>query len=158
IGWMAKALSRARMVYYSLELYGEQHNHLRWWWKPFEGMFVKHAIHSLITQNKERAKIYELERGSRVKPTIVHNYKPFRKVIASGKLREQLNLAPEVRVVLYEGMLGRGRWLENLALSAVHLPSEVRLVFMGKPSEWWCKTVQPILARPGIAGKVLVSG
>jgi glycosyltransferase involved in cell wall biosynthesis len=145
------------MVYYTMELYGEQHNHVRWWWKPFERFFVKRGIDALITQNDARARIYVEERGASVIPTIVHNYKPWRKIAASGKLRERLDLPQDVRIILYEGLLGRGRWLDNLVLSAVHLPDDVRLVFMGKPSDWWVTNVRPLLDTKGIAGRVLMA-
>lgn len=157
IGWLANLFSHSRMVYYPLELYGEQHNHLRWWWKPFEKALVRHGIDALVTQNQERARIYVAEKGASVTPTIVHNYKPWRAVQPSGRLRELLHLSREVRIVLYEGLLGRGRWLDNLAWSAAHLPDDVRLVFMGKPSDWWVKSVQPILSEQAVARRVLMA-
>ena len=157
IAWIANLFSKARMVYYSLELYGEQHNHLRWWWKPFERAFVRHGIDALVTQNEERARIYATERGASVKPTIVHNYKPRRDIVPTGRLRELLRVDPSIRIVLYEGLLGRGRWLDRLALSAAHLPANARLVFMGTPSDWWLKEVQPVLNSPELSGKVLLA-
>jgi len=157
MGWLASGISRSRLVYYPLELYGEQHNQLRWWWKPFERVFIKHGIDALVTQNEERAKIYVREKGARLTPTIVHNYKRWQHVAPTGRLRQRLALPENIRIVLYEGMLGQGRWLKNLVLSAEHLPDDVRLVFMGRASEWWTSNVHPLLAMREIAQKVLVA-
>ncbi|PYJ56351.1 MAG: hypothetical protein DME82_04785 [Verrucomicrobia bacterium] len=157
MAWMANGILRSRLVYYPLELYGEQHNQLRWWWKPFERLFIKYGIDALVTQNDERAKIYVREKGARLTPTIVHNYKRWQHIAPTGRLRERLALPENIRIVLYEGMLGHGRWLKNLVLSAEHLPDDVRLVFMGEPSEWWRSNVHPLMAMREIAQKVLVA-
>ena len=157
IGWMANLFRDQGWSITHWSCTASSITTLRWWWRPFERAFVKRGIDALVTQNDERARIYVTERGSSVKPTIVHNYKQRQSIVATGRLRQLLNLPQEVRIVLYEGLLGRGRWLDNLALSAAHLPEDARLVFLGRPSEWWVSRVQPILSRPEIAQKVLMA-
>jgi glycosyltransferase involved in cell wall biosynthesis len=157
IGWLANLFSRSRMVYYPLELYGEQHSHERWWWRHIERVFLRVGIDALVTQNAERGWVYVNERGASVEPTIVHNYKPHRSVIPKGLLRNRLKLPGECRIVLYQGMLGHGRWLENLALSAAYFAPDACLVFMGAPTAWWLNTVNPMITAPGLAGRVLLA-
>jgi glycosyltransferase involved in cell wall biosynthesis len=127
-----------RLVYVSYELYGEQiarpSRFLLW----FERFMLKHMVDAVITQNDCRAEVLERERGSRVKPLIVHNYKPIHSERrAGGRLRARHELKPGTRVVLYEGMIVDGRWLEFLAQSVVHLPDDVVLVMMGQEKLKW---------------------
>ena len=157
IGWLAARLLRSRLVYYPFELYGEQHSKFSPIWKKRESQVLSRGIHALITQNEQRAKIYVQERGARVVPAIVHNYKPKRSAARSGKLRDLLRLPVECRIVLFEGQLVHGRWLENLIQSVAYLPDDIRLVFMGEQKSWWRQSAESLLSAPGIEQKVLVA-
>jgi glycosyltransferase involved in cell wall biosynthesis len=158
MGWRAARLLRARLVYYPFELYGEQHYKVSPHWKAQEVALLREGIDALITQNDGRARIYREERGARVAPTIVHNYKPRRAdVERSGKLRGLLGLPPERRIVLYEGELTYGRWLAELIESVRHLPEDVALVFLGRKTPWWEENAEPLRNVPGIAGRTYVA-
>ncbi|MCC7202792.1 MAG: glycosyltransferase [Nitrospirae bacterium] len=157
IGWIASRILRARLVYYPFELYGEQCAPARILVKRLERLILKRGIDGLITQNEERAKVYQDERGARVRPVIVHNYKPLREVTGSGKLRKSLKLSETDRIVLYEGMLVQGRWLDKLIQSATYLHPDAKLVFMGKDTPWWRESAGRLLTMPGIVEKVLVA-
>jgi glycosyltransferase involved in cell wall biosynthesis len=157
IGWMANTFLNVRMVYYTFELHGDQVSALPWYWKAFEHFFVQRKIDALITQNGERASIYQNERGARAPVTIVHNYKQKRNITREGKLRRHLNLSEDIRIVLYEGVFIPGRWLKELALAAEFLPNDTRLVFLGEASEWWDHNVKPLLNRRELAEKVMIA-
>lgn len=157
IGWIASRFLRARLVYYPFELYGEQHAAASQWIKRLEMLFLKRGIAALITQNEERAKVYKEERGACVDPVVVHNYKPYREVKRSGRLRKLLNVSETERIVLYEGMLVHGRWLEELIRSAAYLPPDTKLVFMGNETAWWRENAASLLRLPEVAGKVIVA-
>lgn len=157
IGWIASRILRARLVYYPFELYGEQHAPAGVCVKRLERLFLKRGIDALITQNEERAKVYQDERGASVRPVIVHNYKPFRRVTGSGKLRKMLKLSETDRIVLYEGMLVQGRWLDKLIQATPYLHPDAKLVFMGKETPWWRERAGRLLTMPGIVEKVLVA-
>src|SRR3972149_5306266 len=157
VGWIASLLLRARLIYYPFELYGEQHSVASGWVKKIETLCLRRGIDALITQNEERAKLYKDERGARVRPVIVHNYKPCRTVKSSGKLRKMLKLSDTERIVLYEGMLVHGRWLDKLIQSAAYLPSDTKLVFMGNEMPWWRQNAGRLLNMPEIAREGLVT-
>jgi len=156
MGWLASEVLRSRFVYYPFELYGEQHVQVPRLWRRVELQILRRGVHALITQNEERARIYVQERGARVEPSIVHNYKRRQRVVRVGKLRTLLGLPDDVRIVLYEGSLSPGRWLEKLVESAPHLPDDTRLVFMGKKFSWWMQNVEPLLIAPEMARKILI--
>jgi len=157
IGWMTNIFVKARLVYYAFELYTDQVHKCPWRWRTFEGLFLRNGIDALITQNEQRAKIFVEEKRARVQPAIVHNYKRRKQVVPTGKLREQLKLAADVPVVLYEGVIQPGRWLENLARSAEYLPETARLVFLGEASEWWTSHIEPLRKAPALAKRVLLA-
>jgi glycosyltransferase involved in cell wall biosynthesis len=157
-GWIAAKMLGARLVYYPFELFGEQDAPVPDILKKREIRVLSNGIDALITQNEERTKIYVQERQSRVKPVIVHNYKKRGTAIPTGKLRNLLKLPPRIRMVLYEGILNKGRCLEQLVKAAAYLPEDTRLVLMGeKKMSWWTPVLEPMLRDPAIAGKVLVA-
>lgn len=156
-GWAAATRLNARLVYYPFELFGEQSGPASLIMRQVERLILRRGIDGLITQNEERARVYRNERGARVVPRIVHNYKPRRVAQRSGKLRRLLGLDDNVRIVLYEGQLVQGRWLDRLLLSAPALPADACLIMMGEEFPWWAEHAAPMLRDPAIARKVRVA-
>lgn len=152
-GWLAARRLGARLVYYPFELYGEKHTPDPAFWQRVERFLLQQGVDALITQNEFRARVYVEERGARVRPTIVHNFKPYRETRRCGKLRRLLGLDEQTRIVLYEGFLIPGRWLEHLAGAAAHLEPGAVLVFMGHRSAWWRDHVEPLLEQPELRGR-----
>ncbi len=131
-------LKGMRLVYFPFELYGEQivkpMPFLLW----FERFMLRHMVDAVLTQNDCRSDVLEKERGSRVKPLLVHNYKPIHwDHRPGGKLRARHGIAPDKKIVLYEGVVVDGRWLEFVAQSVVHLPDDVVLILMGQEKLKW---------------------
>jgi hypothetical protein len=156
-GWLAAKLLRARLVYYPMELYGEQHGQFSPFWLRMEELVLRRGIQALIVQNERRARIYIEERNARVNPSIVHNYKPESNIIIKdNRLRNVLNLLNETKIVLYEGTLMQGRWLDKLIEATIYLAKDTKMVFMGKPSEYWQEHIAPMLKRPDIGQKVVM--
>ncbi len=152
--WLAGKLTGAKLIYYPFELYGEQSTEAPAFWKDVEKLFLKLGLDALVTQNEERARVYVQERGARVTPTIVHNYKRKQTVARTDKLRQVLNLPAERKLVLYEGYIMGGRCLEQLGLAMAHLPASVHLVLIGPGLPWWQATVQPLIAPLGLEGRI----
>lgn len=156
-GWRAARRTDARLVYYPFELYGEQHYKPPYLLRRFELCALRRGIDALITQNEERARVYVEERGARVAPTVVHNYKLVRRVQSSGRLRALLALSPESRIVVYEGQLQKGRALDRLIACLQYLPEDVKLVCMGQRFPWWEEMIEPLLGEPSMKRRVLVA-
>jgi glycosyltransferase involved in cell wall biosynthesis len=157
-GWKAAKMLGARLVYYPFELFGEQDAPVPEILKKREIQVLSQGVDAVITQNEERAKIYVQERKSRVRPVIVHNYKKRETAAPSGKLRTLLKLPPNIRIVLYEGILNKGRCLDQLVKAAAYLPEDTRLVLMGeKKMSWWMPVLEPLLKDSALADKVMVA-
>jgi glycosyltransferase involved in cell wall biosynthesis len=156
MGWAAARCTGARFVYYPFELFGEQHYTVSRFWAKVERWLLRRGVDALITQNESRAGIYTQERGARVTPVIVHNYKPMKYVRARQQLRSLAGLRDDCRVVLYEGILQVGRSLDRLIESAQLLPPDTYLVLMGDKLGWWFSTGAPMLKNGKLAERVRV--
>jgi hypothetical protein len=148
-----------RLVYFPFELYGEQivepSKFLLW----FERFMLRHMVDAVLTQNDCRAGVLETERGSRVKPAIVHNYKPIHSERREGgKLRAKHKLKPGTRIVLHEGVIVDGRWLEFLAQSVLHLPDDVVLVLMGQEKLKWRQVHAAEIKDALATGRLILAG
>ena len=147
-----------RLVYFPFELYGEQIVKPSWFLLWFERVMLRFFVDAVITQNDCRADILERERGSRVTPLIVHNYKPIHaEHRQGGKLREKHGLKPGTRVVLYEGMIVDGRWLEFVAQSVTHMPEDVTLVMMGQEKMKWRTVHAKQIKAPLKSGRLIIA-
>jgi len=156
-GWLLAKRWRARLTYYPFELLGEQPGPVSRPIRLLEQWLLRNAIDALITQNAERARVYRTERRARVVPAIVRNFKPpGMRAPDTGALHAACGAHPEERLVLYEGALVAGRWLDRLVDAAALLPSEARLVFMGPPTRWWNETMLPRIAASPAANRISV--
>lgn len=156
VGWLGKLRSRSRLVYYPFELLGEQGARVSPVWRYLERLALAYGIDALITQNDHRARVYVEERNSSVRPAVVHNFKVRHHDWDSGRLRADLGCSAETRIVLYEGQLVHGRWLDRIVDAARFLPSDVHLVFLGQPFPWWKERVEPLLHQPPFDEQVTV--
>jgi glycosyltransferase involved in cell wall biosynthesis len=155
---LAARLKGMRFVYFPFELYGEQIV------KPnplvafAERLMLRHFVDAVLTQNECRAGVLKEERGSRVTPLIVHNYKPIHpERREGGRLRARHAIAPGKKIVLYEGVIVDGRWLEYVAQAAMHLPDDVVLVMMGQEKLKWRTVHKAETEAPIKAGKLILA-
>jgi glycosyltransferase involved in cell wall biosynthesis len=159
-GWIAAYKLKARLVYYPLELYAEQAGAYSAFFRIVEKILLRFCVDAVLTQNEERGTIYTKERGCRVKPLVIHNYKPRREAPRSNKLRSLLALDEKTKIVLYEGLFRTGRWLDFLVRSAEYLPDDAVLVLMGNAAgqeAWWRDSIEVLLQQPHIGPKVRIA-
>jgi glycosyltransferase involved in cell wall biosynthesis len=155
VAFVAATLRGKRFVYFPFELYGEQitrPSRLLLW---AERLILRRAD-AIITQNAMRARVYVEERRAATTPFIVHNYKTTQPVQRGGKLRRLLGLPAGQRIVLYEGLLIPGRWLDRLAQSVLHLPGDVTVVLMGREKMAWRAGVAEALAPALATGRLRI--
>ncbi len=149
-------LSGRRIVYYPFELYGEQAAEysriVRWW----ERAILCAGVEALITQNDCRAEVYR-ERGHKGAVYIAHNYKPFSEPSTKGGLRDKLGIPAHTKIVLYEGVLIPGRWLDKLAEASLLLPDDMVMVFLGPTKRWWDDNHEKFTAEPVARGKLHIA-
>jgi glycosyltransferase involved in cell wall biosynthesis len=145
-----------RFVYYPFELYGCQFAPYSRMIALLERLMLRSGVDALITQNEQRAEVYR-QRGNRNPPVIVHNYKPFQHVSPSNALRQKLNIGPQIRIVLYEGILADGRWLDRVAAASLLLPPQSVVVMMGPQQSWWKRYAAGFLSEPIRQGRLIVT-
>lgn len=133
----AATANRARLVYDSHELYPEIAN--RWiklrrgTWVRLEGKLITQAD-LVVTVNEFIAA--ELSKRYGVPPPLVVMNCPdpppdFDVSKRYDLIREQLNLAPTCKIVLYQGWMWEGRGLESLVKCAPMLEGDAAVVFIG---------------------------
>jgi glycosyltransferase involved in cell wall biosynthesis len=151
-------LKGMRFVYFPFELYGEQivrPNPLVAW---LERVMLRHFVDAVLTQNDCRARVLKEERGARTDPLIVHNYKPIRpERREGGRLRARHGIGQDKRIVLYEGVIVDGRWLEFVAQAAMHLPDDVVMVMMGQEKLKWRTVHAQDTKAPIAAGRLILA-
>jgi len=147
-----------RFVYFPFELYGEQIVKPNPVVAAMERFILRHCVDAVITQNECRAQVLVQERGARVPPLIVHNYKPAQPTRRSaGRLRALHGIAEHKKIVLYEGVIVDGRWLEFVAQSILHLPEDTVLVMMGQEKLKWRATFADQIAAAMATGRVYIA-
>ena len=155
---IAAKLRGMRFVYFPFELYGEQittPNPLVAW---LERVMLGGFVDAVLTQNDCRAEVLVKERGSRVTPLLVHNYKPIRpEKRQPGRLRAKHKIAARKKIVLYEGVIVDGRWLEYVAQSVLHLPQNVVLVMMGQEKLKWRQVHAPEIKDALATGRLILA-
>jgi glycosyltransferase involved in cell wall biosynthesis len=153
-----KHLLGSRIVYYPFEVLGEQTGHVNRFWNMLERVFISTQIDALITQNDRRAEIYRRERRSRLEPVVVHNFNPRAAAVhRTGRLKLLLGLEAHERIVLYEGLLVHGRWLDKLIRSALYLAEGAVLVLMGETTPWWDREGRGLLGDPETNRRVKIA-
>ena len=155
---IAARLRGMRFVYFPFELYGEQittPNPLVAW---LERMMLRHCVDAVLTQNDCRAEVLVKERGSRVTPLLVHNYKPIHsEKRPPGRLRAKHNIPARKKIVLYEGVIVDGRWLEYVAQAVIHLPENVVMVMMGQEKMKWRQVHAPEIKDALATGRLILA-
>ena len=147
-----------RFVYFPFELYGEQIVRPNPLVAAIERFILRHCVDAVVTQNDCRAQVLVEERGSRVAPLIVHNYKPAQPLRRTrGRLRARHGIGRDKRIVLYEGVIVDGRWLEYVAQSILHLPDDTVLVMMGQEKMKGRATFGDQIAAAMATGRVYIA-
>lgn len=153
---LAAKLTGARFVYYPFELYGEQLTPADPQVTRFEGLLLRLGIDALITQNAERANVYRRERHARVAPVIVRNFKRKADAPTERRLRAAHPELADRRIVLYEGQLVAGRWLDQLVRAMHHTADDVVLVMMGPDKGRWLGRHNDLVEPARASGRLVI--
>lgn len=88
--------------------------------------------------------------------TVILNVPPYREVVKSDRLRQHLNLGPEVRIALYQGFLLHDRLLDRYIRAANFLEPNVVIVFLGSGPEEIVSELKSLIASEGVADRVKI--
>lgn len=147
---------RAQIIYDAHELFSETQKGLRKIiWGLLERIMVP-ACHAYIQPEKNRrtyfARKYHLPESS---ITLVENF-PLGKYPFSGRnrLRERLSIAEDKKIVLYTGVLGAGRNIENMIRSMSLLDSQFVLVLIGPTFKGYDENLVDLVANLHLQSRV----
>jgi glycosyltransferase involved in cell wall biosynthesis len=133
-GYVAARLSQAKLIYDAHELWAErQHNVIRYGWLrrlviAFEGILSRRAG-AVITVTPSLANHLAAQHRIPV-PAVLMHCQEYQPVERNSILRQELDIRPEQRVVIYAGLMKQGRGLEELIRAAPYLNRAV-IVLMG---------------------------
>ena len=157
--WITARLRGMRFVYFPFELYGEQITTPNPLVAFAERLMLRYGVDAVLTQNECRSDVLVKERGSRVTPLLVHNYKPIHsEKRPPGRLRAKHKIPAGAKIVLYEGVIVDGRWLEYVAQSVLHLPENVVLVMMGQEKLKWRQVHAAEIKAALATGRLILAG
>ena len=88
--------------------------------------------------------------------TLVRNAPVYREVVRGDRLRQRLNLPPEVRIVLYQGGLQRGRGLESLVCAAPFLQKDIVIIMMGQDMHETRSVLEGLIDCHNVADRVKI--
>lgn len=147
---------RAQIIYDAHELFSETQKGLRKIiWGLLERIMVP-ACHAYIQPEKNRrtyfARKYHLPESS---IALVENF-PLGKYPFSGRnrLRERLSIAEDKKIVLYTGVLGAGRNIENMIRSMSLLDSQFVLVLIGPTFKGYDENLVDLVANLHLQSRV----
>ena len=134
---LAALINNSRLVYDAHELFPEINNRWvrlkkRYWSKVERRLLPKCDAASTVNEfiADEMAGRYHVS-----PPTVIYNATNpplgFDAAHPPNHLREALGLGSETRIALFQGWMAEGRGLENLVLSAKHLPDNIVVVMLG---------------------------
>ena len=135
IAYLVARVRGARVVYDAKEFYFataalKDRPHTQRFWAWVEGLFVK-RVDGITVAGEDDSRIVAQRYGV-PPPTPILNHPPYvAKVERSQKLRQELSIPPEKKIILYQGGLQSGRGLFLSLDVLVHLPDSV-LVFLGE--------------------------
>jgi glycosyltransferase involved in cell wall biosynthesis len=86
----------------------------------------------------------------------IRNVPPYRAVQKSDRLRQKLDLLPEMRIVLYQGGIQRNRSLDILVRAARFLDESIVIIMMGKTVKAIQDELEALAASEDVADRVKI--
>lgn len=127
-----------RVLLHAHELYTEAAENLapmRPFWRALERFTVRRVARVIVPESN-RARIVHEEYGAPRMPAVVMNIPADAVPCERGTLlRERLALPEDAVTVLYQGLLGESRCIEELVAALGHLPVRFHLVLIGSGEE-----------------------
>jgi glycosyltransferase involved in cell wall biosynthesis len=101
--------------------------------------------------------VEELRKRYGIKDVVLlRNLPEYRAISRSDRLRQHLDLKPEVRIALYQGYLQPNRGLDRLIRAATFLDPHIMIVIMGKNRKTTQAQLEALIASEGVADRVKI--
>lgn len=147
---------RARIVFDAHELFPESHDGARKAaWSLIERLTVPRC-HAFIQPERHRRAFFARKHGLREDDiALIENF-PSGRYAFSGRdrLRERFGIPRDKLILLYTGVLGPGRELENMIQATALLDGRYVLVLLGPAFKGYEKELEALAAAQGLADRV----
>ena len=135
-GFFAARLARAKLVYDAHELWAERQAPLLRSALLRKGLgdierFLARRADAVITVNPSIANFLKDSLKLSAMPTVLMHCQEYQEVPRNDILREEFDIPPDHRIIIYPGMFAEGRGLEQLIRAAPYLDRAV-VVLMGR--------------------------
>lgn len=132
---------------------------IRWYWllHLFSRLFtiILPCCAGVITVSPPIAQEIQ-ERYHISEVSIIRNVPPYRSVTRNDRLRQHLNLGPNVRIALYQGNLQPERALDKLILAAPFLEPDIVIVLMGSDNGATRAQLEALVATKRVTERVKI--
>jgi glycosyltransferase involved in cell wall biosynthesis len=110
-------LKRVKIFYDSRELFGylaglKERKFVQYFWKTIEKLFIKHVDHIITTGNMDSDVLKEMYGVTNT--VILRNLPRFYKPAQQTDLRNQLGISKDKKILLYQGVILKGRGIEKV--------------------------------------------
>lgn len=158
VAWVVVLLKKTPLIYDSQEIYTDMQGvKLKSAWKKVETILLK-RVNIIIDVNRERAALKRQRFSLTEFPSIVMNCPEVcsSKELDRNALHKRLaNLGlNQKKVVIYQGAIMRGRYLDNLVSAINYVRSDVILILMG-PDVGYRDELKTLIGNLGVAKRVL---
>jgi len=110
-------LKRVKIFYDSRELFGylaglKERKFVQYFWKTIEKLFIKHVDYIITTGNMDSDVLKEMYRVTNT--VVLRNLPRFYKPVQQIDLRNQLGISRDKKILLYQGVILKGRGIEKI--------------------------------------------
>ena len=110
-------LKRVKVFYDSRELYGHlaglnERKVVQFFWKTVEKLFIKHVDHIITTGDMDSDVLNEMYGVTNT--VVLRNLPRFYKAAQQTDLRNQLGISKDKKILLYQGVILKGRGIEKI--------------------------------------------
>jgi len=137
-------LKRVKIFYDSRELFGylaglKGRNFVQSFWKTIEKLFIKHADHIITTGNMDSDVLKEMYGVTNT--VVLRNVPRFYKPAQQTDLRNQLGIGKDKKILLYQGVILKGRGIEKIFDILPDLPEFIFVLIGGGEFENYYKNM-----------------
>lgn len=157
--YIAACLRRKPLIFDSHELPLPEEMTIRWRWVQILVAWMLHHIiphcAGVITVSPPIAR--EIQKQYHIPQVVLlRNVPAYRRVPKSDRLRDNLQLHPGTRIVLFQGYLQTIRGLDRLIRAAKFLENNIVLVLMGKDIGGAVSQLMSLAATEGVAERIKI--
>jgi len=137
-------LKRVKIIYDSRELFGflaglKERKFVQSFWKTVEKIFIKHVDHIITTGDMDSEVLKEMYgvTNTVVLRNLPHYYKP----VQQTDLRTLLGISKDKKILLYQGVILKGRGIEKIFNLLLEMPGFVFVIVGGGEYENFYKNL-----------------